>query len=83
MLLKRVSKGDLDARVSGVSQVELLEVLKEVTNETIESIDREITERKRYEKDIERLRRHHEVILNSAGEGILGTSPSAKVRMWR
>jgi hypothetical protein len=44
-VLHRVSKGDLDARVTGGSQVELLESLKDVTNETIENISREITRR--------------------------------------
>jgi PAS domain S-box-containing protein/putative nucleotidyltransferase with HDIG domain len=64
-VFKRVSRGDLDARVSGVSKVELLEVLKGVTNETIETISKA-------REDMERLRRHHELILNSVGEGILG-----------
>jgi PAS domain S-box-containing protein/putative nucleotidyltransferase with HDIG domain len=77
-VLKRVSRGELEARVSGKSKIELLEALKYVTNETIESIDRAITERKRYEKVIEGLRRQHELILNSAGEGILGLNTSGK-----
>jgi PAS domain S-box-containing protein/putative nucleotidyltransferase with HDIG domain len=34
-VLHRVSRGDLDARISGESQVELLESLKKVTNEMI------------------------------------------------
>jgi PAS domain S-box-containing protein/putative nucleotidyltransferase with HDIG domain len=72
-VLKRVSAGDLGARVSGIKcGNELLDVLKDVTNKTIDSLERERAKRKRYEKDIERLRRHHELILNSAGEGILG-----------
>jgi hypothetical protein len=54
-VLHRVSKGVLSARVSGESEVELLESLKRVTNETIESIDREITERKQMEKERENL----------------------------
>jgi PAS domain S-box-containing protein len=37
-VLKRVSSGDLKARVSGKSPVELLELLKEVTNGMIESV---------------------------------------------
>ena len=45
-VLHKVSKGDLNVRVSGKSEVELLESLKNVTNETIESIDREISDRK-------------------------------------
>ena len=49
-VLHRVSKGDLSARVSGESKVELLEALKKISNETIESIEREITERIRTEE---------------------------------
>ena len=45
-VLHRVSMGDLRARVSGKSQVELLESLKKVTNDTIKSISREINDRK-------------------------------------
>lgn len=45
-VLHRVSRGDLQARVTGKSQVELLESLKKVTNETIKSISREINDRK-------------------------------------
>jgi len=48
-VLHRVSIGDMRARVTGKSQVELLESLKKVTNETIESISREITRRKKAE----------------------------------
>jgi PAS domain S-box-containing protein len=48
--LDRVSKGDLTARISGTSQVELLESLKKVTNHMIESVSREISDRKRAEE---------------------------------
>jgi hypothetical protein len=44
-VLNRVSKGNLAARVHGTSEVELLELLKNVTNQMIESVSREITER--------------------------------------
>jgi len=47
--LHRVSTGDLSARVTGTSQVELLESLKKVTNQMIENVSQEITERKRVE----------------------------------
>ncbi|MBA4349279.1 MAG: hypothetical protein C0415_04730 [Thermodesulfovibrio sp.] len=49
-VLHRVSKGDLNARVSGSSQVELLESLKKITNEMIDNIFKDITERKRAEE---------------------------------
>ncbi len=51
-VLHRVSKGKLDARVTGKSQVELLECLKKVTNEMIESIQREIKRREQAEKEL-------------------------------
>ncbi len=51
-VLDRVSKGDLDARVNGGSQVELLESLKDVTNDTIENISREITRRIEAERNL-------------------------------
>jgi PAS domain S-box-containing protein len=49
-VLNRVSKGKLTVRVSGISQVDLLESLKKVTNDMIQSVSREISERKRAEK---------------------------------
>jgi histidine kinase len=51
-VLHRVSKGDLSARVSGGSQVELLESLKKVTNYMIESVSKEIAERERVAKTL-------------------------------
>ncbi len=48
--LHKVSKGELDSRISGGSQIELLQALKEVTNEMIDSISREMGERKHTEE---------------------------------
>jgi PAS domain S-box-containing protein len=45
-VLHKVSTGNLHARVTGKSQVELLESFKKVTNDTIASISREINDRK-------------------------------------
>jgi PAS domain S-box-containing protein len=53
-VLHRVSKGDLSARVSGRSGVELLESLKKVMNETIESVSTEMTGRKLTEEALQR-----------------------------
>jgi signal transduction histidine kinase len=50
--LDRVSKGDLAARISGSSEVELLESLKHVTNHMIDSVSREITDRQRAEREL-------------------------------
>ena len=55
-VLNRVSRGDLGAHVAGSSPVELLESLKQVTNQTIQSVSREMTERKRAEKALQRSR---------------------------
>lgn len=51
-VLRRVSKGDLSARIPESSQDELLEALGNVTNQMIESVSREITERKRAEDSL-------------------------------
>ena len=48
-VLHKVSRGDLEARVTGGSNVELLESLKTVTNDMIASINREINEKNRAE----------------------------------
>ncbi len=57
--------GDLNARVSGGSQVELLESLKKVTNEMIESISREITDRKKAEDELRKKAAREALILRS------------------
>jgi len=49
-VLNRVSKGDLTARVHGTSQVRLMEALKKLTNQMIQSVSEEITERKSAEE---------------------------------
>jgi PAS domain S-box-containing protein len=51
--LHRVSQGDLNAQVSGESGVELLEHLKKVTNEMIQSVSREMTEREYAEQALQ------------------------------
>jgi PAS domain S-box-containing protein len=53
-VLHKVSMGNLRARVYGTSQIELLESLKKVTNETIESIAKEISKRKRAETALQK-----------------------------
>jgi DNA repair exonuclease SbcCD ATPase subunit len=64
-VLHRVSKGGLGARVSGTSQVELLEYLKKVTNQMIESVSREMTERKRAEGELRKHRDHLEDLVKA------------------
>jgi PAS domain S-box-containing protein len=53
-VLHKVSTGDLNARVSGKSEIELLEALKKVMNNTIVSISREINQRKRTEAALQK-----------------------------
>jgi PAS domain S-box-containing protein len=60
-VLHRVSKGELTARVYGGSEVELLESLKNVTNEMIQSVHTEMTERRRAEEALQKA--HHELEL--------------------
>lgn len=51
-ILHKFSRGDLSARITGESQVELLESLKRITNETIESISKEIGKREMAEAEL-------------------------------
>ncbi len=53
-VLHKVSAGDLHARVSGESHVELLESLKRVTNKMIMSISKEIDNRKQAEAELQK-----------------------------
>ena len=65
-VLDRVLKGDLNARVCGISEVELLESLKNATNKMIESVSKEMAERKLAEEILrhseERYRRITEAV---------------------
>ncbi len=68
-VLHRVSKRDLNDRVWGISQVELLEYLKKVTSETIESVSREIADRKRAEEALRQYRdQREELVKERTGE---------------
>ncbi len=71
-VLHRVSKGDLKARVTGSSDIELLESLKKVTNETIKSISREISERKSVESALRKLEALKSSILSAIPHAVLG-----------
>jgi two-component system cell cycle sensor histidine kinase/response regulator CckA len=68
-VLHRVSKGDLAARVMGSSDVELLDSFKNVTNQMIQSVDREIIERRQVE---EQLRRSEEKFRTFAEKAPIG-----------
>jgi len=68
----RVSRGDLNARVTGGSQIELLESLKNVTNETIESISREMADRKSAEEARRGLETLKSSILSAIPHAVVG-----------
>jgi len=51
-VLHRVSNDDFSARVSGISKVELLEALKNVTNGMIENIEKDITKHRKLEETL-------------------------------
>lgn len=50
-VLHRVSCRDLSARITGISPVELLESLKQVTNDMIQNVSRQIADRKKAEEE--------------------------------
>jgi PAS domain S-box-containing protein len=69
-VLHRVSEGDLNARVSGTSQVELLESLKKVTNHMIDSVSREIAEREQAEEALTESEEKYRTQFEEALDGI-------------
>ncbi len=71
-VLHRVSKGDLRARVTGISNIELLESLKGVTNSTIKSIDREISERKSAVRQLRKIEALKSSILRTIPHAVVG-----------
>jgi len=77
--LHRVSRGDLTARVSGTSQVELLEALRKVTNQTIESVSREITERRRVEDELRDSREKYRTVLEACPDPLVVYDVEGKV----
>lgn len=66
-VLHRVSKGDLTARVTGGSDMELLDSLKNVTNDMIANISEEITKRRKAEEEHKQLETKYRIIFENAG----------------
>jgi PAS domain S-box-containing protein len=64
-ILNRVSRGELSARISEISQDELLKALSKVTNQMIESVSREINERKKAEEEVREKEAREALILSS------------------
>lgn len=71
-VLHKVSKGDLSARVEGGSEIELLESLKNVTNNMIESISREIADRQSAEDALRKLEALKSSILSAIPHAVVG-----------
>jgi diguanylate cyclase (GGDEF)-like protein/PAS domain S-box-containing protein len=69
-VLLRVSHGDFDARVTGSSETELLESLKNVTNKMIENIDRENTERKKATRTLRESEEKFRSLVHSTDDSI-------------
>jgi PAS domain S-box-containing protein len=67
-VLHRVSTGDLNARVSGHSSVELLNLLKKMTNQMIENISSEMSERLRTEQALKVSESKYRLIVNQIPE---------------
>jgi PAS domain S-box-containing protein len=70
-VLNRVSRGEMDSRVSGRSQVELLESLKHVTNQMIESVSREMAERRRTEGDLRESEERYRTVLEASPDPLV------------
>ena len=77
-VLHRVSTGDLNARVSGMSDVELLESLKKVTNQMIDSVAREITDRKQAEAGLRDSEERFRTFAEKAPIGITIMNPDGR-----
>jgi len=78
-VLHRVSMGDLNAKVTGSSQIELLESLKNVTNEMIESISREITERRKAEASLHASEEKYLDLYQNAPDGYHSLGPDGTI----
>ncbi|MDY6952784.1 MAG: PAS domain S-box protein, partial [Thermodesulfobacteriota bacterium] len=70
-VLHRVSKGDLAARVTGTSQLELLESLKQVTNDTIGSVFRAISECKTAQEELRDSEERYRTVLEACPDPLV------------
>jgi len=81
-VLHRVTEGDLNARISGSSPVELIETLKEVSNRMIESVYKEITERNKVEVALQESEEKFRTISSSARDAIIMIDDKGNVLFW-
>jgi PAS domain S-box-containing protein len=70
-VLHRVSKGDLDAKITGSSQIELLEALKKVTNEMINERKKAEDELRKVNRALKTLSGCNEVVVRATDESEL------------
>ncbi|MFH1351590.1 MAG: response regulator [Pseudomonadota bacterium] len=74
-VMQRISKGDLNARISGDSKLEIMESLKKLTNQMIDSVSREIRDRKQAEETLGAERKQLLSIFESINQIIYVTDP--------
>ena len=78
-VLHRVSKGDLAARVTGTSELELLESLKHVTNDTISSVFRAISECKTAQEELRESEERYRTVLEACPDPLVVYDMEGKV----
>jgi PAS domain S-box-containing protein len=81
-VLHRVTKGDLNARVKEKAKIELLGALNREINQTIESISREITERKRVEESLRESTLFLQLQVNRMPIGCITWDADFRVMSW-
>ena len=69
-VLHRLAAGDLTARVGGQSQVELLESLKKVTNQMIDSVARDMSDRANAEEAIKQSEEKYRTLVENIQDGV-------------
>ena len=69
-VLHRVSKADLNSRISDNSQNELLKALGKVTNQTIDSVSIEINERRKVEEELRQSENKYRVLIENLPQKI-------------
>ena len=74
-VLHRVSNGDMNARVQSVSTIEILNSLKTVTNQMIESVKREIDHRRKVTRDLQISEERFRTFAENAPIGITIMNP--------
>ncbi len=77
-VLHRVTTGDLAARISGESEIELVRLLKQVTNQTIRSVQQEITTRKRIATNLRKSEERFRTFAEKAPTGITIMGPDLR-----